>query len=157
MKLRKIQPKDTEDLWLWRNHPDSRPMFQHTDEIKWEDHLQFLAKHFEEGVDHWFVAENDNGTPVGSVALYAPNEERDSWEWGRILIDPDERKQGYGLQMLRLLIDWCLDHGIVHLRSVVYAGNAASLKLHGHLGFRTVAFPGQWEDGRHFVKLEREL
>jgi phosphinothricin acetyltransferase len=111
--------------------------------------------------DHRFVAARDDGVVVGWIAVsrvstrpvYAGVVEHS------VYVDPDARSAGVGRTLLRALIDSTEAAGIWTIQSGVFPENAASLRLHGQVGFRVLGVRervgrhhGVWRD---VVLLER--
>lgn len=155
LRLREISREDAEALYAWRMDPKSRPMFRSTAVVPFEKHLERLDDYFRpENRDRWFVVEV-NGRAIGTVSLYDFSPDAAEAEWGRLVIAPAERGQGYGGEAFRLLLGHARDLGIRRLRSVVLEGNDPSMAIHRHLGFRNVEI--REEDGRRFVYLILDL
>ncbi len=155
LTLREIRREDAEALYSWRMDPESRPMFRSTAVVPFEKHLERLDDYFRpDNRDRWFVVEV-KGHPVGTVSLYDLSPDAAEAEWGRLVIAPAQRGQGYGGEAFRLLLGHARDLGIRRLRSVVLEGNEPSLAIHRRLGFRQVEIRD--EGGRRFVYLILDL
>jgi phosphinothricin acetyltransferase len=116
----------------------------------WE---QFDAAHLAE---HRFVAEDsDTGQVVGWAAVtrvsercvYAGVVEHS------VYVDPDHQGQGIGRALMEALIASTESVGVWTIQSGIFPENAASLAMHGQLGFRVVGtrerigqHRGRWRD-----------
>ena len=155
VRLREVTRADAEDLYRWRMDERSRPMFRSVEKVPFEVHRAFMDRYFAEGnTDHWFVIEAA-GRPVGTITLYHLSADGREGEWGRLVVDPERRGQGYGRRALALLIAHARAAGVRTLRCEVLESNAVAASLYEEAGFRPT---GAVEvDGRRFVQLERAL
>ena len=86
---------------------------------------------------HLFVPSfrvEEYGAPTGSIVLYGIDPARGEAEWGRLVIDPDQRSRGLATRALRLLVRHARELGLRRLRCEVLAGNPAE-RLYRDLGF----------------------
>ncbi len=154
-RLREVRPADSGDLYLWRMDPESRLMFRSVEEVSRETHARFLARYFRPlNRDQWFVIEAD-GHAVGAIALYGLSSDGSEAEWGRLVVAPGSRGNGYGKRALALLVEHAREIGVRSLRCEVVAGNGAAEAIYDALGFRET---GREEiEDRTFRYLVREL
>lgn len=81
------------------------------------------------------VREEDN-IPVGTISFFNHNPLNRSAELG-ILIDPDERKNGFGSEALKILIKYLFKHrGLNKVYARTPAYNTGAVKLLESLGFK---------------------
>lgn len=154
LRLREVTLADSENLYRWRMDPSSRPMFRSTEIVPFEAHEKLMARYFlPENGDHWFVIEAE-GRPVGAICLFAPSPDGSEAEWGRLVVAPHERGNGYARRALELLIEHARRCGLRRLRCEVVAGNAPAEAIYSELGFAEVA--RDEVDGRVFRYLSRE-
>lgn len=155
VRLREITPEDAACLYAWRMDPGTRTFFRSTAEVPFADHEKLLAAYFRpENRDRWFVIEED-GQPVGAIALYGFSEGGETAEWGRFVVEPSSRGRGLGGQALQLLVDHARGCGLLRLRCEVLTTNRAALGLYLRLGFRPCR--EEVHLGRPFTTLELDL
>ena len=155
VRLREVRRADAEDLYRWRMDDRSRPMFRSVERVPFETHLAFLERYFADGNrDHWFVIEA-GGVPVGTITLYHLSADGREAEWGRLVVDPDRRGQGYGRRALALLIAHARAAGVRKLRCEVLDSNGVAASLYTEAGFRRTGV--EEAGGRRFVQLELAL
>ena len=155
VRLREITMDDAPELYRWRMHETSRPMFRSTEPVPYEAHLDYLRRYFEPGnTDRWFVIE-EYGAPVGTIVLYGIDPGRGEAEWGRLVIAPELRSRGLASRGLALLVRHARELGLRRLRCEVLEGNAHADKLYRATGF----VPSGVEEvgGRRFVQLSLDL
>ncbi len=155
LRLSEVGAADAEDLYRWRMEPTARVMFRHADVVPFAVHQAFVDGYLRpDCADHWFVIEAE-GRRVGAIALYGFSADRTEAEWGRFVIAPEHRGQGWGRRALRLLIDHARALGVRRLRCEVVAGNPRAEGLYRSLGF---ADEGAYElGGRRFLRLVANL
>jgi RimJ/RimL family protein N-acetyltransferase len=155
VRLREIAPEDAEALYRWRMEPATRGQFRGTAEVPYAAHQAYLARYFHPGnSDRWFVIEA-GGEPVGAIALYDLAADGAEAEWGRFVLAPEHRGQGWGRRSLELLIAHARALGIRRLRCEVLAGNAVAAGLYRRLGF--VETGSYEQEGRRFLQLAMAL
>jgi RimJ/RimL family protein N-acetyltransferase len=155
LRLREVGIADTEDLYRWRMEPTARAMFRHVDLVPFETHRALIEAYLGPDCnDRWFVIEAA-GRRVGAIALYNFSADRREAEWGRFVIVPEHRGQGWGRRALRLLVDHARALGVRRLHCEVLAGNPRAEGLYRSLGF---ADDGVCEfGGRRFLRLVADL
>jgi RimJ/RimL family protein N-acetyltransferase len=115
--------------------PSTRAMFRRADPIPFAEHRAFVARYLQaDCTDHWFVVEVE-GRPVGAIALYDFSVDRTAAQWGRFVIAPEHRGNGWGRRALSLLLEHARACGVHRLGCDVLAGNAAAGSLYESLGF----------------------
>ena len=155
LRLREVTRADAEDLYRWRMDERSRPMFRSVEVVPFEVHRAFVERYFTDGnTDHWFVIEAA-GVPVGTITLYHLSADGREAEWGRLVVDPQQRGQGYGRRALGLLIAHARAAGVRKLRCEVLEGNDVAANLYTEAGFRRTGV--EEAGGRRFVQLELAL
>lgn len=155
VRLREITMEDAAELYRWRMHESSRPMFRSTAAVPYEVHLDYLRRYFDPAnTDRWFVIE-EYGAPAGSIVLYHVDAERGEAEWGRLVVAPELRSRGLASRGLALLVRHARELGLKRLRCEVLAGNAHAEKLYLESGFRETGVDDA--GGRRFVQLALDL
>ncbi|GII22418.1 GNAT family N-acetyltransferase [Planosporangium mesophilum] len=104
---------------------------------------------------HRFVAVDADGRVLGWVAC-SPTSTRSTYAGvveHSVYVHPEARGAGVGRALLRALIDSTEAAGIWTIQSGIFPENAASLAMHGTLGFRVVGtrervarHHGRWRD-----------
>ncbi len=126
--------EDCRCLFEWRNHPDIRRFMFNSEPIEWAQH------------QNWFVRQL--ASPDFTMLLYWPDDTAQGYagfkhlgggryEWGFYLAPGCPRSSGHGLRLGRLALQYAFAQ--LQAREVlgqVLPHNAASLALHGKLGFR---------------------
>lgn len=155
VKLREVTMDDAPELYRWRMHEASRPMFRSTAAVPYEVHLDFMSRYFDPAnTDRWFVVE-EYGAPAGSIVLYGIDEARGEAEWGRLVIAPEHRSRGLATRALGLLVRHAREIGLRRLRCEVLEGNAHADRLYRKAGFRETGV--EEAGGRRFVQLALDL
>lgn len=155
VRLREVTLDDAPELYRWRMHESSRPMFRSTQPVPYETHLDYVRRYFEPGnTDRWFVIE-EYSAPVGSIVLYGIDPARGEAEWGRLVIAPEHRSRGLASRGLALLVRHARELGLRRLRCEVLEGNAHADKLYRATGF--VETGVEEVGGRRFIQLRLDL
>jgi RimJ/RimL family protein N-acetyltransferase len=118
--------------------------------------VQFFRRYFEDGnEDAWFVVE-DQGKPMGALALYRLSPGR--WEAGRLAFDFAYRGlKGFRIaqRAVRLLQDYARAIGHGQMRCEVLEYNKTMLRIVESVGFVPV-HSGE-RDGKRFFELVAPL
>lgn len=151
VRLREVTRDDAACLYRWRMDERSRPMFRSTAEVPFAVHQQFMERYFgEANRDRWFVIEAA-GVPVGTITLYGFSADAREAEWGRLVVDPEQRGRGHASRALALVIAHARALGVRTLRCEVLEGNDVAAGLYRAAGFRPAATDEA--GGRRFVQL----
>lgn len=88
VRLRLLQEVDLPLTLAWRNQPDIRRWFFHSDINSPEQHARWFQQYLERDDDYVFVIEDTqaNFQPVGQVALYHIDWQGCQAEFGRLMI-----------------------------------------------------------------------
>ena len=155
VQLREVTMDDAPELYRWRMHETSRPMFRSTAAVPYEVHLEFMQGYFDPAnTDRWFVLE-EYGAPAGSIVLYGIDPAAGEAEWGRLVIAPEHRSRGLATRALALLVRHARELGLKRLRCEVLEGNAHADRLYRAAGFRETGVAEV--EGRRFVQLALDL
>lgn len=65
--LRTAREEDASDIWIWRNHPETRKRSFHSDEIPFAEHLKWFAARMKDADSVIFIAEDRQGRKLGQV------------------------------------------------------------------------------------------
>ncbi len=127
MKLRPATLDDAKLLLSWRNDPATRANSRDTGVISWNSHEQWLKSVLDDGSRTILIAEVE-GCPVATCRIDSDGEL--SWN-----VSPEHRGRGYGLEMVRMVIETSSEPRFAAIRS----SNAASLSIVKRLGFEQVS------------------
>ena len=120
LSLRAATLDDAEMLLRWRNDETTRKASHATDEIKLENHIEWLKATLQNQKRSLYVAE-ENGISVGTVrADYDNGIYELSWT-----VSPEARGQGVGKRMVSSLANRIKEP----IRAEVKKGNEASSKI----------------------------
>ncbi len=125
MRLRQATKEDSELLLKWRNDSGTRLSSRNEQEIKKEEHDEWLRRTFRNSNRKLYIAEIDN-KPVGTVrADYDGQYYELSWT-----VAPEERGKGIGKKMVSLIIERIKKP----TRAEVKINNLASRKIAEYVG-----------------------
>ena len=127
MRLRPARFDDADLLLEWRNHPDVRRQFFHTDVVERDAHVDWLRGVLESNRHRLFVAEID-GIPVGTARL--------DLEDGRAEISVTVAPGRWGTGIGSTLIALAVRKMDVPVDAWVRAANQASIAAFRKAGFR---------------------
>lgn len=131
--LRPLRADDLPTTLEWRNHPDSRRWFLTTEPIEPEQHRQWFERYLEREDDHVFIVELD-GRPAAQVAL--SDLARPRAEFGRLLVDPDQRGQGLAHRATELCLRAAREQlGLTEIVLEVKHDNAPAVRAYERAGF----------------------
>ncbi len=132
--LRLARESDLPKLRAWRNA--NREWFFDSGEITEEKHLRWWRKYQANDTDLMFVIETPAGSEIGQISLY--DIQGANAEIGRLIIDEQFRREGYGLAAVTLLRDWAhRTFAITRIVLKVKPENHAACALYAQAGFGT--------------------
>ena len=112
-------------LLEWRNDPQTRKASHNTDEVWRDEHISWLTKTLNNTNRRLLIAE-ESGVPIGTIrADYSDGMFELSWT-----VAPNARGCGMGKIMVALLASQITEP----IRSEVYAGNEASMRIAEYAG-----------------------
>ncbi len=156
INLRAVERHDVPLLHRWFNDPVVM------DGWGWSAPARSI-QHVAEQVEDWLaretafdrpealIAESLAGDPIGLVVVRVDRPEARSVELS-LLVDADRWGQGFGIDMVRTILEACFDSWDVHRIGVrVDEGNERALALYRRLGFKGEGRLRQaaFRDGRH--------
>ncbi|MUM76957.1 UDP-2,4-diacetamido-2,4,6-trideoxy-beta-L-altropyranose hydrolase [Pseudodesulfovibrio sp. F-1] len=149
LRLRPATQDDCQRTLDWRNRPDIRAQSFSNDRIAPKDHARWFAGKLNEPSCHLFIAEDDQGTPVGQFRFDLDGDEA----LVSLSTAPDRTGRGIGTAMTRLACQW-LARNVPSARAVarVKPDNAASLSMFAKVGFRLVKTI--WDERGEYHRLE---
>lgn len=132
IELRLATEEDAQQIFVWRNHENTRRYFFNTQSIVWEDHVAWFDKVLQDLHRHLLIAYCGE-LLLGVMRLDC---EKDTAEVD-IYLAPDQVGKGWGTTMLRALADWAKKN-LPHLNKLVakvVMENQASLRAFEKAGF----------------------
>ena len=129
MYLRAAWPNDHHHIVDWRNR--SAKYFISSDEITIESHDRWLDEQ-----NQWYFVCEDTLAPVGIVSLYNLDYEHMHAEYGRLLVCPERRGNGYGRFMLEGILTWGFSLGMNSIYGHILSNNKSALKLAASVGLK---------------------
>jgi len=135
LRLRPATQQDWQRTLEWRNHPDVRAQSFSSERINPEDHARWFAGKLNEPTCRMFIAEDEQGMPVGQFRFDLDGDEA----LVSLSTAPDMTGRGIGTAMTRLACRWLADN-IPAARAVarVKPGNTASVAMFAKAGFSLV-------------------
>lgn len=140
IRLRAIEPGDWEVFFHW-NRDDE--MTRALDWVWFPQSREAVRRWAEEAslrrpVDdafHWII-EDREGTIVGSIATQNCNRRNGTFAYGLNVL-PEHRRRGYAADAIRVVLRYYFQElGYQKVTIHIYDFNAASIRLHQHLGFQ---------------------
>jgi diamine N-acetyltransferase len=146
--LRALEPEDLEFIHTIEN-----------DEIFWEisstqtpyskilikQYLDNAHKDIYEVKQLRLVISNYNDEALGMIDIFEFDFKNNRAGIGILIKKPENRKQGFGKEALKLLIDYCFSHLYLHqLYCNISEENEASINLFTNQGFKKVGLKKDW-------------
>lgn len=104
-----------------------------------------------------------DGEVVGMAfaSRYRPKEAYNSSPETTIVLDPSVHRRGYGAMLLGRLLEELTERGFHRAMALISLPNEGSVKLHEHLGYRSVGIMSEvgWKLDRYWdaILMEKEL
>lgn len=138
-KLLSLRAATREDCWLlweWANDPTVRSMSFNSKSISREAHLAWFEQKFDDARCHFFIAENEEGTPVGQIRIDAkPPYEAEI----NLSIAARFRAMGYGTEIIRMGTEAYFEGtDAVEIDAFVKPENLSSVRAFESAGFEPV-------------------
>lgn len=139
--LRSISEEDTDDILKWRNSEHVRKYFIYQEEIKKEDHLNWLKNKVDAGsVIQFMILKKEDRCPVGSVYLKDIDYANQKAEYGIFIGEENMTNHGIGIMAARCMIEYAFHHLNLHkLYLRVYEDNYRAISSYIKAGFKKVA------------------
>lgn len=129
MRFRAATPADSEQLFAWRNDPETRRASINTALVDETEHAAWFSTVLRGDREVW-LAEHD-GQPVGRVDCRHVGEQIQlGWT-----IAPEHRGRGLGKMMVKAFVD----HHPGHYQAEIKTGNPASIAIAAHAGIAFTA------------------
>ena len=132
LHIRPAEAADAEDVWRWRNDPETRAASRTTEPVPWPAHAAWFAETLCEPARMLLIGvDPETREKVGLVRF-------DTLDGGDRLVGiniaPERRGRGYGARLLAGAVAQL--RGACRLVAEVRRENAASMRLFEALGFR---------------------
>jgi RimJ/RimL family protein N-acetyltransferase len=131
LSLRPATEGDSQNLFVWRNDPETRRSSVHTDPVPLKEHQVWLKCSLANPNRRLLIAESGRRA-VGTVRLdFDPTEDTEHWElsW---TVAPEARGQGFGREMVRAAIE----QFSFAMKARIRVDNLASQKIATAAGFK---------------------
>lgn len=155
--LRRVEPADLPLLARWLSDIEVNGRFEPFEQVS----LSELQRDFEAKADEfWFLAQKKDATPVGLVS----HGKAHGGCWIGCLVVPAERGQGFGTEVIGLIVDYLFLHlDIGRIQCEIHPENAASQRMVERIGFqregvlrKSYFSRGAWRDTVMFSILREE-
>lgn len=137
--LKPLLLEDIESLRILRNKDENRKCFLYQEIISQEEQEKWYKKYLEKESDIMFSAylKDDVENPIGYVALYDIDENINSCEFGRILVNKEKiNEKGIGFQITKCCCDIAFEKlGLKKIHLEVFHDNIPALKTYLKVGF----------------------
>lgn len=131
--VRKVNKKDSKEIWEIRNHFSNRKNFNNPNEILWEDHeIWFGNKYFSDKNNQCFILEDENNKVIGYCRF--DFEIENNFYIISIAINPNNHNQGLGGKLLSESLKNIENN--YNIFAKVHKNNIPSLKLFEKNNFR---------------------
>lgn len=134
--LRQVSEKDLINLCKWRNKNEIKKGFLNQNDLIIDKQIMWYESYLKNDSDIMFIIEF-NDLPVGSVALYNINLDKNDAEFGRIMIGEDSAKgKGVAQKATKLICDFGFN--ILKLNEIylkVFIDNDVAIKVYEKNGF----------------------
>jgi UDP-2,4-diacetamido-2,4,6-trideoxy-beta-L-altropyranose hydrolase len=135
LHLRKVKERDCHDLWVWRNHPETRRWSFDKKEIDYGRHLEWFRQKVGSKDSRIYVAENEMSEKLGQVRFEKKNGNR---AFVSISLNPNFLKRGLGNKILSEATFKYLreNRKVAEVRAEILEGNTSSRKAFQKAGYR---------------------
>lgn len=141
--LRPARADDCQTVFNWRNHADIRRVMLDTAPLDWTQHCNWFAQQWQHP-EHPMLIYRHRDRDYGYMRLQHLGQ--DMYMWGFYLSPDCPRRQGHGLLLGRLALQYAFGQlGAAAVSAQVRNSNTASLALHRTLGFRQPENPSSTE------------
>ena len=122
---------------MWFDEENGKYMIDPTEAYVNEEYRQALNE-LEDNPEGYYltVVQTGSDNVIGSCCIF-PNKNKDSYDIG-YCINKKYWRQGYGTELIQLVIDWVRDRGGVEITAEVAKDNAGSNALLRKFGFEVI-------------------
>jgi len=132
--MRLARKEDSDVIFEWRNHPDTRKFFFDSSSIDPETHKTWFSTVLVNPSRYLLIGEDAAGKPVGVVRFDLEENAADI----SIYLAPQWREEGLGTPLLDAAVEWLKENSTIeHIFADVLPTNEASLKMFAALGVKS--------------------
>ncbi len=132
IRMRLAAQEDSELIFEWRNHRDTRRYFFDPSPVDPEAHKAWFSAALKNPSRYLLIGEDASERDVGVVRF---DQEGNSADIAIFLV-PNRHGEGLGILLLEAAVTWLKESSTVtHIRAEVLAKNTASLKMFAAAGF----------------------
>lgn len=143
-RARPAVPDDARMLFDWRNDPETRRVSRSAEAVGWDDHVEWLARTFEDDERVLLIVEKD-ARPIGTVRW----DHRGGPEWEvSITLAPQSRGRGLATGVLSAGEEGLLSENAIRFIAAIQDANEASRRLFARAGY----LPFTLSDDRGFAE-----
>ncbi len=137
IKLRKITIEDTDNILKWKNNENVKKNFCIQEELKREQHLNWLKNKVNKGKVIQFIIESTElNKDVGSVYLRDIDIKNNKAEFGIFIGEDDARNKGIGSKATKKIIEYGFEKLKLHkIYLRVFSNNFGAIKAYEKAGF----------------------
>jgi diamine N-acetyltransferase len=143
VRLRLLEKTDLEKTLSLRNA--SRRWFLNSNSLSMATHRSWFEQYIDRDDDFLFIVEllSEEIEPVGQIALYRINWEKQEAEFGRLVIDEHFRQKGIAQKATGLLLEYARSMlGMKRIYLEVLKSNLPAISLYKKYGFVQTAAQG---------------
>jgi RimJ/RimL family protein N-acetyltransferase len=135
--LRRATLNDSEAVFAWRNHPDTRRFIFQPDPIAWEVHDRWFRESLENSNRYVLIGERD-GEPVGVLRYDVDPASEPVTAVVSVYRVPGTDSPGVGTALLEVGTRWLQTHvpQVQRIEAAILPGNIASVKAFEKAGYR---------------------
>jgi len=135
LKVRAIEEEDLPKMVEWRNSLDAQKTFYEYEPLSIVKQREWFKEYLQGKHGKLWIIEVDNKA-IGTIGFHEIDFRNSHAKFGRFYIEPDSRKQGYGREALKLIIEYGFNH--LNLNRIwldTINGNAQAIFLYKKFGF----------------------
>ena len=129
--IRRATQGDSEDLWRWRNDPQTKAMSKNIEEVSWDAHERWYVKSLKDPVLFIFIGLTQENEKVGMSRF---NLSKDIAEVS-INLNPIFRQKGFSTPLLVASIHQFYKYNKNALIATIKRSNKPSIKCFENAGF----------------------
>ena len=137
IRIRKIEPDDTENILRWRNNESVTQNFVYRKILTREEHERWLDTYIASGRAVQFIIEEvDANLPIGSVYLRDIDHGHKKAEFGIFIGENAARGKGYGKLATKMVLRYAFEEmGLNKVFLRVFSNNKDAIKCYLNAGF----------------------
>jgi UDP-4-amino-4,6-dideoxy-N-acetyl-beta-L-altrosamine N-acetyltransferase len=136
LKVRAIEEEDLPKMVDWRNSLDAQETFYEYEPLSVAKQREWFKEYLQGKHGKLWIIEVD-GKAIGTIGFHEIDSRNSNAKFGRFYIDPDQRNNGYGLEALKLVLDYGFKHlNVNRIYLDTIASNKEAISLYEKLGFK---------------------